>query len=297
MALQYLSLASLLVSSRLAHAALKPELTIPENPRTCYWPSGKAVSDNQTELYHYTPCFDGDSHCCAIGEVCLTNGLCYGAVEGQNYRGACTDSTWRTANCPTFCSDSFPDSWANIMPCEMNEVGQWQWWCGHYEQTKWCTAGRNASLLAYPRGDVVKILGVTSNATNTTSNSTNIIPSTLPTNDSCAAIPELKASKNKTVVGVAVGIGAPLLIAIGALAFMFMKERKKTQNLRDILDEQLRYQNENKVLYTGDGYGPGELPANFIYELGETGRMPELDVKRATLRAPEIVATSLPATP
>jgi hypothetical protein len=83
-----------------------PTPQIPTNPRACYWPDGSQVTQNQTDLYHYTPCFEGDSQCCAIGEVCMTNGLCFGGIEGQVYRGACTDQTYRTANCPTFCQDS-----------------------------------------------------------------------------------------------------------------------------------------------------------------------------------------------
>lgn len=56
-------------------------------------------------LPHYGPCnpqTDSISHCCKIGDTCLTNGLCVTQV-GYHYQGACTDSSLQSAVCSAFC--------------------------------------------------------------------------------------------------------------------------------------------------------------------------------------------------
>lgn len=42
----------------------------------CYWPNGLAVDSSISGL-RYWPCHHGTSSCCAEGEACLSNGLCY----------------------------------------------------------------------------------------------------------------------------------------------------------------------------------------------------------------------------
>lgn len=69
---------------------------------TCY---GDA-SPNPTILPKYRPCKpqpDGISHCCKIGDTCVTNGLCV-TPFGIYYNGGCTDSTFKAAICPSFCT-------------------------------------------------------------------------------------------------------------------------------------------------------------------------------------------------
>ena len=46
----------------------------------CYWPNGTETTDQSTR---FTPCYAGtDGHCCAYDEMCLDNGLCFGANIG-----------------------------------------------------------------------------------------------------------------------------------------------------------------------------------------------------------------------
>jgi len=73
--------------------------------QACYWPDGTQVTP-QNNRYNFTACFEGDSQCCANGEVCLSNGLCFSGPQGQLYRGACTDRSWKTVSCPKYCDDS-----------------------------------------------------------------------------------------------------------------------------------------------------------------------------------------------
>jgi hypothetical protein len=49
--------------------------------RACYWYNGTATSESSQGPYG--ACYaDGDSHCCLVGEACLSNGLCFGAQAG-----------------------------------------------------------------------------------------------------------------------------------------------------------------------------------------------------------------------
>lgn len=72
------------------------------NP-TCYFPNG-GIAPN------YQPCnstVDADSSvCCELStSVCGSKGLCYGS-NGYLYRGGCTDRSWKSAHCPTYCLQS-----------------------------------------------------------------------------------------------------------------------------------------------------------------------------------------------
>jgi hypothetical protein len=69
----------------------------------CYYPDGsKAVN------YRYVPCTnDTFSACCNPNEydICQPNGLCWWPGGSSLYRGACTDPTWQSPNCPKACRD------------------------------------------------------------------------------------------------------------------------------------------------------------------------------------------------
>lgn len=42
------------------------------------------------------------SVCCSVGSICLDNKICQSG-NGQTIRGACTDSTWQSSECPQYC--------------------------------------------------------------------------------------------------------------------------------------------------------------------------------------------------
>lgn len=63
-------------------------------------------SPNALFLPNYGPCNpqpDSVSLCCETGQTCLSNGLCV-TQSGVYYNGGCTDSTYKAALCPTFCT-------------------------------------------------------------------------------------------------------------------------------------------------------------------------------------------------
>lgn len=69
---------------------------------TCYGHS----SPNAVILPNYGPCdpqAGSISLCCENSQTCLTNGLCV-TDSGIYYSGGCTDSTYKAAICPSFCT-------------------------------------------------------------------------------------------------------------------------------------------------------------------------------------------------
>lgn len=87
MELRFLSLVFLLIS-----------VTIAEDFGECYWPSGKKAPANWIKC-------PGQTNCCASGESCLSNSLCYQAHMNLAYRGACADQNWPSSSCPHICYD------------------------------------------------------------------------------------------------------------------------------------------------------------------------------------------------
>lgn len=49
--------------------------------QTCYWPNGTPAES--PDYKEYLPCHDGNSTCCAVNEICISNGLCFGSIIEQ----------------------------------------------------------------------------------------------------------------------------------------------------------------------------------------------------------------------
>lgn len=64
----------------------------------CYYPDG-SVSEKDA------PCgnaADGVA-CCPLGWSCVSNGLCWLDAESYYGRYTCSDRTWASDGCPSFC--------------------------------------------------------------------------------------------------------------------------------------------------------------------------------------------------
>ena len=72
--------------------------------QSCYYPNGDlSTSDG--------PCSsEPGAACCPLNWQCLSNGLCY--LEAQQYYGryTCTDKSWSSEQCPSFCTDSMTET-------------------------------------------------------------------------------------------------------------------------------------------------------------------------------------------
>ena len=64
---------------------------------TCYFPN-QAIAPNAYACSLST----NYGACCAVGHICLDNGLCTPG-DGQIFRGGCTDPTWSSPECPLYC--------------------------------------------------------------------------------------------------------------------------------------------------------------------------------------------------
>lgn len=88
-----------------------PTVLCEEEAAKCYSPNG----DLQI---HDVPCnpstgAGGVSFCCGRGFTCLSNKVCMLSQDtstgdvtrvGSTYRASCTDKSWNSTECPTFCA-------------------------------------------------------------------------------------------------------------------------------------------------------------------------------------------------
>jgi len=111
-----------LISALLLSIFISLPVAYAQDDRKCYWPDTTQVGYyhglSHKLNYTFRPCdSEGESACCAEGEVCLTNGLCFGATVGSVYRGACTDRSWNSAACPQYCDIRTSLAFRGFSPC------------------------------------------------------------------------------------------------------------------------------------------------------------------------------------
>ena len=68
-----------------------------ESP-SCYFPNGVIAPTD----YACNPSANV-SPCCGFDMICLDNKICQ-SISGDNFRGTCTDQTWKSPGCPQFCT-------------------------------------------------------------------------------------------------------------------------------------------------------------------------------------------------
>lgn len=72
--------------------------------RDCFYPDGSRPSPSEGDYFPCGPDSGPHSACCAKGDGCSTNGLCFGNA-GYMYRGGCTDSNWTAPECAQSCKN------------------------------------------------------------------------------------------------------------------------------------------------------------------------------------------------
>ncbi|KAH8653050.1 hypothetical protein BGZ60DRAFT_419455 [Tricladium varicosporioides] len=81
----------------------------------CFYPDGSEANDSV-----YVPCTGETYSSCCIplqGDVCQSNGLCYWPSGSYLFRGACTDQTWTSSNCPKVCVNEAKNGRIRATPC------------------------------------------------------------------------------------------------------------------------------------------------------------------------------------
>jgi hypothetical protein len=105
---------------------------------TCYYPDDSVTPEDVSCRY------TGNSSCCSIGWICLSNGLCQNPSPtindhggGKYYRGSCTDPTFDSPNCAAVCLkpgvDTLNDA-AEIVWCNTSG-GSDYFYCYHPSDT------------------------------------------------------------------------------------------------------------------------------------------------------------------
>ncbi len=73
------------------------DIASPSDVPVCYSPDKSVAIDN------YACNLSANvSVCCGVGSICLDNKICQNGND-QIIRGACTDSTWQSPECPQYC--------------------------------------------------------------------------------------------------------------------------------------------------------------------------------------------------
>lgn len=102
----------------------------------CFFPNGTQYTDKK-----FTPCNltavannAGHSACCAVGDLCLTNGMCRNPSDDSNsrndnwyWREGCTDPTFQDDACPRYCMGAYGNLSINhlIFNCEEPDKRKW----------------------------------------------------------------------------------------------------------------------------------------------------------------------------
>ncbi|PTB63350.1 hypothetical protein BBK36DRAFT_22627 [Trichoderma citrinoviride] len=192
----------------------------------CYYPDGTPAPGD-------VPCTDStaNSVCCGTGYACLSNGICQatgdelkkpGATEFV--RGSCTDKTFRSSSCPSFCGTPDQDNVSGgegMAKC--TNTDQDLYWCINaanlaLQQNEDPCTDENA-VVFFPASTSPKGTGANTGTGTGTSTTT-------PTSPAETSSTEQKSSSNGGVIGGAVGGSLGGLAIIGGLAFFFLRRRR-----------------------------------------------------------------------
>ena len=217
----------------------------------CYYPDKSIAA-------HDTPCHssDGDSFCCGQGFACLSNKLCQATsliVHGSSYaRGSCTDQTWRSSNCPSFCLGRFtPPStvkyWHRLTCLDIANGGEGvdqcptpntDSYCCHDDLANCnCTSRYGTLFSGSEPATVLQTIGVVdTSSTSLAATSTASTPLTSSASSLGTPAPSTSAGPNSPPeppsspnAAVPVGVAVPLgVLTLAALSFFLCRRRKKT---------------------------------------------------------------------
>ncbi|KAK4065545.1 hypothetical protein Trihar35433_7665 [Trichoderma harzianum] len=229
----------------------------------CYYPDGTPAPGD-------VPCTDStdNSVCCGTGYACLSNGICQATGDelqkpgaSEFVRGSCTDKTFRSSSCPSFCGTPDVDNVGGGEGMEKcTNTKQDVYWCVNQQnidlsQNEDICSDQNAVVFFPGTPTALTTIGVAQKSTSSTSStaappttmSTSTTPSSSPTNTGTGAgtgtgtstptssstsppaetTPASSGSKsNGGVIGGAVGGSLGGAAAIGILAFFFLRRRR-----------------------------------------------------------------------
>ncbi|KAK3172639.1 hypothetical protein OEA41_005963 [Lepraria neglecta] len=170
--------------------------------------------------------------------------------------GACTDKTWSTTKCFTQCSTSFQNSAPNtLFRCSDNE------WCcsagGSSGNTTSCCDDPNGTLFTNAEMNMPALIyngsawapGFTLAPVAALAKQVNPSNATVPapTGDagaSCSTGTAAPSHNDSTKLGVDVGlgIGIPLLVALGSVLFLLVREKRANRRLQNYVNQTMGHE-------------------------------------------------------
>lgn len=230
--------------------------------RSCYDVDNKIMLDHRPCV---NPTTQEHSHCCSLADTCIGDTLCLSQF-GTLYVGGCTAKDWSNGRnarsfCPKYCNSVGSD----IGVCS-NSGGHWEFCCG--------ALGGHENCCAEKYGKRFQITGNTTSTAliqrpwNDTSSTTLASASAaVPSSSMHCPAPE---ENNNPPIALSVGLGIPLLIALGLLLW----ENRKRKHVEGMLAQ-----------YTGPLQHDKYVPVDFV-QLGTaynpSGYACEADALKAT---------------
>lgn len=218
----------------------------------CYFPGGTIAKNAH-------PCNTSAavSVCCGPNAVCLSNGLCL--QNGSNYwRGACTDQTWLSQECPGWCKREFSevsagsapsltahpevkDSGANIISCQNVTHDAADYACE--SPANGCDSGiyrfridpdyvTEAVYISSAGSFSLEPQSSTSTALSTSAASSGVVALTTSSTQTSATATSTPLSPPglttgaKAGIGVGAAVGILLIVALGTVACVFYRRAK-----------------------------------------------------------------------
>ncbi|KAI1733999.1 hypothetical protein F4680DRAFT_365412 [Xylaria scruposa] len=176
----------------------------------CYYPGGNPTDED-------FPCGDGvnHSHCCGLNSICLSNKLClHPSGSFELSRGSCTDSTWQSSNCPTYCTNVSTNSGIPLTIYDFVQPMLSRYCCGAValkSGSSYLECTLNQPFTLEP-GEMISNRGILRNYILAGSENSN---STCPSN--CTS--PIKTSSH-TVLALGAGLGIPLgIFSIGTISW------------------------------------------------------------------------------
>ena len=220
-----------------------------------------------------------ETHCCAPGETCLSNGLCFVFFDSSLNNGYCANSGWR-APCSQYCSQY---AFSTLFRCNNNN-----WCCSEGANVTSCcqdiaTPSKMADqalvlngtafapgveLLAIGAGTVDGYgtgIGNASCAEGAQATTTVVMQPTA----SCKASSQGSSNTMAVGIGAGLGVGLPFLTIILVLAMSLHKERRRSPRLEIVQRTPISIHGNIPAV---SRYGQKGWHRELVSELGSEGR-------------------------